>query len=60
MLAERLGIRMVKKGEIIPNAEIKFPKDVEDAFFLYKLFKERIKGRVLNDHAKRLGVEVPF
>ena len=51
---------MVKKGEIIPNAEIKFPKDVEDAFFLYKLFKERIKGRVLNDHAKRLGVEVPF
>jgi len=100
MMAKRLGIRMVKKGEIIPNAEIKFPKDdlhrealenripvrfngrliyispielqiayklylgtdkdVEDAFFLYELFKERIKGRVLNDYAKRLGVEVPF
>ncbi|AEK72293.1 hypothetical protein GQS_01960 [Thermococcus sp. 4557] len=100
MLAERLGIRMVRKGEIIPNAEIKFPKDdfhrealensipvrfndrliyispielqiayklylgtdkdVEDAFFLYELFKERIDGRALNDYAKRLGVEVPF
>lgn len=100
MLTERLGIRMARKGEIIPNAEIKFPKDefhaealekripvrfndrmiyispvelqiayklylgtdkdVEDAFFLYELFKEKIDWRVLNDYAGRLGVEVPF
>ncbi|ACS32740.1 hypothetical protein [Thermococcus gammatolerans] len=100
MLAGRLGIRMVRKGEIIPNAEIKFPKDafhrealekripvwfngrviyispielqiayklylgtdkdLEDAFFLYELFKEKIDWRALNDYAGRLGVEVPF
>jgi len=100
MLAERLGIRMVRKGGIIPNAEIKFPKDefhmealekripvqfngrviyispielqiayklylgtdkdVEDAFFLYELFKEKIDRRALNDYARRLDVEVPF
>ncbi len=100
MLTERLGIRMARRGEIIPNAEIKFPKDyfhrealenrirvrlndhwiyispielqiayklylgtdkdVEDAFFLYELFKKRINRRALNDYAKRLGVEVPF
>ncbi|WP_258084468.1 hypothetical protein [Thermococcus thermotolerans] len=100
MLTERLGIRMARRGEIIPNAEIKFPKDyfhrealknripvrlnghwiyispielqiayklylgtdkdVEDAFFLYELFKKRIDRRTLNDYAKRLGVEVPF
>lgn len=100
MLADRLGIRMVRKGGVIPNAEIKFPKDafhrealekripvrfngrviyispielqiayklylgtdkdVEDAFFLYELFKEKIDRRMLDDYARKLGVEVPF
>ncbi|AEH25439.1 hypothetical protein [Pyrococcus yayanosii] len=100
MLAEGLGIRMARKGEIIPNAEMKFPKDefhkeaidgripvefngrtiyispielqiayklylgsdkdVEDAFFLYELFKERIDRRALYEYAKRLGVEIQF
>ncbi|NJE09638.1 hypothetical protein [Thermococcus sp. MAR1] len=27
MLLQRMGIRMARQGEIIPNAEIKFPKD---------------------------------
>ena len=35
-------------------------KDLEDAFFLYELFKEKIDWRALNDYAGRLGVEVPF
>ena len=100
MLADRLGIRMVRKGGVIPNAEIKFPKDafhrealekripvrfngrviyispielqiayklylgtdkdVEDAFFLYELFNEKIDRRMLDDYARKLGVEVPF
>jgi len=100
MLQEKMGIRMARKGEIIPNAKIKFPKDtfheealkkhiltvlnndeiyvsplelqiayklylgsdkdVEDAFFLYELFKENLDRRLLNGYAKRLKVEVPF
>ncbi len=100
MLEERMGIRMARSGEIIPNAEIKFPKDcfhaealehrvpvvfngktlyispielqiayklylgsdkdIEDAFFLYELFKENLNRRALHEYAKRLGVEVSF
>ncbi|GAB6135852.1 hypothetical protein [Thermococcus prieurii] len=100
MLVDRLGIRMVRKGEIIPNAEIKFPKDafhrealekripvqfngrviyispielqiayklylgtdkdLEDAFFLYELFKDKIDRRALDDYARKLSIEVPF
>ena len=100
MLEERMGIRLARKGEIIPNAEIKFPKDsfheealrkripvklndeviyispielqiayklylgsdkdIEDAFFLYEMFKDYLNRRALNDYAKKLGVEVPF
>ncbi|WP_324736491.1 hypothetical protein VFC49_05370 [Thermococcus sp. SY098] len=100
MLEERMAIRMARRGEIIPNAEIKFPKDafhrdalekkipvrlndstiyispielqiayklylgsdkdIEDAFFLYELFKEVIDWRALYEYAKRLGVEIPF
>ena len=100
MLQEKMGIRMARKGEIIPNAEIKFPKDtfheealkkripvvlnddeiyispielqiayklylgsdkdVEDAFFLYELFKKNLDRRLLDGYAKRLKVEVPF
>jgi len=33
---------------------------MEDAFFLYELFKEEIDRRILNEYAKRLGTEVPF
>ncbi|WP_297487500.1 hypothetical protein [Thermococcus sp.] len=100
MLEEKMGIRMVRKGEIIPNAEIKFPKDsfhkealrkritirlndetlyvspielqiayklylgsdkdIEDAFFLYEMFKDYLDWGALNDYAKKLGVEIPF
>jgi hypothetical protein len=100
MLRERMGIRMARRGEIIPNAEIKFPKDyfhsealrhriplmlnerrlyispielqiayklylgsdkdIEDAYFLYELFKESLNRRFLHEYAKKLGVEVPF
>ncbi|WP_297506353.1 hypothetical protein [Thermococcus sp.] len=100
MLEEKMGIRMVRKGEIIPNAEIKFPKDsfheealkkriplrlndetlyispielqiayklylgsdkdIEDAVFLYEMFKDYLNWRALDEYAKRLGVEVPF
>ena len=100
MLEEKMGIRMVRKGEIIPNAEIKFPKDsfheealkkriplrlndetlyispielqivyklylgsdkdLEDAVFLYEMFKDYLNWRALDEYAKRLGVEVPF
>ncbi|WP_457750885.1 hypothetical protein [Thermococcus sp.] len=38
MLAERLGIRMVRRGGIIPNAEIKFPKD--------EFHREALEGRI--------------
>ncbi|MDV3104390.1 hypothetical protein [Thermococcus waiotapuensis] len=100
MLEEEMGIRMVRRGEIIPNAEIKFPKDsfheealrkripirlnddviyispielqiayklylgsdkdIEDAVFLYEMFKDYLNRRALDEYAKRLGVEVPF
>lgn len=100
MLEERMGIRLARRGEIIPNAEIKFPKDsfheealknripvklngeviyispielqiayklylgsdkdIEDAFFLYEMFKDYLNRRALNDYAKKLRVEVPF
>ncbi|WP_456453958.1 hypothetical protein [Thermococcus sp.] len=100
MLEERMAIRMARMGEIIPNAEIKFPKDafhrdalekkipvrlndntiyispielqiayklylgsdkdIEDAFFLYELFREVIEWGVLKEYAGRLGVEIPF
>ncbi|ALM75481.1 hypothetical protein [Thermococcus barophilus] len=96
----RMSIRMARRGEIIPNAEIKFPKDffhqealkkrisvilndkqiyispielqiayklylgsdkdVEDAYYLYELFKENLNRRLLHDYAKRLDIEVPF
>ncbi|ASJ09144.1 hypothetical protein A3L11_07840 [Thermococcus siculi] len=100
MLRERMGIRMARRGEIIPNAEIKFPKDyfhaealrrrlpvilnkkrlyvspielqiayklylgsdkdIEDAYFLYELFKESLNRGLLNEYAQKLGVELPF
>ena len=76
MLKERLSIRMAREGEIIPNAEIKFPKDffhqealkkslgsdkdIEDAYYLYELFKENLNRRLLHDYIQRLGVEMPF
>ena len=44
MFKERMGIRLVRTGEIIPNAEIKFPKD--------SFHKEALRKRVpvtLND-----------
>lgn len=44
MLEERMGIRLVRKGEIIPNAEIKFPKDS----FHEEALRNRIKVK-LND-----------
>ncbi|AHL21762.1 hypothetical protein BD01_0131 [Thermococcus nautili] len=33
---------------------------MEDAFFLYELFNEKIDRRALNDYARKLGIEVPF
>ena len=100
MLQQKMGIRMARKDEIIPNAEIKFPKDtfhkealkmripavlngnkiyispmelqiayklylgsdkdIEDAVFLYELFKDNLDRRLLNDYAKRLRVNLPF
>ncbi|WP_297520101.1 hypothetical protein [Thermococcus sp.] len=100
MLQQRMGIRMAREDEIIPNAEIKFPKDafheealemripavlngnkiyispmelqiayklylgsdkdIEDAVFLYELFKDNLDRRLLNDYAKRLRVNLPF
>ena len=44
MLKEKMSIRMARKGEIIPNAEIKFPKD----FFHQEALKKRISV-LLND-----------
>lgn len=44
MLRERMSIRMAREGEIIPNAEIKFPKD----FFHQEALKKRIPV-LLND-----------
>ncbi|AEC52793.1 hypothetical protein PNA2_1879 [Pyrococcus sp. NA2] len=100
MLKDNMGIRLARKSEVIPNAEIKFPKDylheealrkriivklgnerlyispielqiayklylgsdkdIEDAFFLYELFKDHIDRGALNEYAKKLGVEIPF
>ncbi len=100
MLKERMGIRLVRMGGIIPNAEIKFPKDsfheealrkrvpvtlnketiyisplelqiayklylgsdkdIEDAFFLYEMFKDHLDRGALSDYAEKLRVEVPF
>lgn len=39
MLREKLGIRLARKGEIIPNAEIKFPKD--------EFHREALENRLL-------------
>ena len=44
MLKESMGIRLARRGEIIPNAEIKFPKDG----FHEEALKKRIPVR-LND-----------
>jgi len=100
MLVEDMPIRMARAGEIIPNAELKFPKewphkealkkrklvllngrplyispielqiayklylgsdkDVEDAYYLYELFREHLNGRLLDEYARRMGVSIPF
>ena len=100
MLRMKMAIRMAYLGRIIPNAEIKFPKDsihelalanrikvvlnehtlyispielqiayklylgsdkdLEDAIFLYELFKEKLDRGKLDEYGKKLGVKIPF
>ncbi|ASJ11822.1 hypothetical protein [Thermococcus thioreducens] len=45
MLLQRMGIRMARQGEIIPNAEIKFPKDYFHREALEKRIPVELSGR---------------
>ena len=45
MLVEKMGIRMARRGEIIPNAEIKFPKDYFHREALERRIPVELSGR---------------
>lgn len=95
-LEDKLAIRFAKKGEVIPNFEVKFPKrdledvslkdplpikigkrrvlmsrlemqipfklwlgsekDIEDAVYIYELFKEVLDRKRMNEIAEKLKV----
>lgn len=35
-------------------------KDVEDAYYLYELFREHLKRGLLDGYSRRMGVGIPF